>query len=148
MTTNAPIGLEEIQKLYADYLEQVHQAELSRKGMSGYMGFGPKLGDDPCHSRFAQSLEALLNDIARQKPISAQVREMLAYIYRAPLEHRKPPAVYWMLIAVQGLSIELIDRLNREDALALWTEYKKLYRWGERLAVQKKVLAALRSACA
>ena len=145
--TNTPIGLEEIQKLYADYLEQVRRSELSRKGLTGYMGFGPKLGDDPCHGQFAQALEALLKDIVQTEPDSGAAREILAYIYRAPQEHLKPQAVYWMLIAAQGLTIELAGRLNREDAQALWMEFKKLHRWGERLTAQKKVLAALKSAC-
>ena len=142
--TDIPTGMDEIRRLYAAYLEQVRQAELSLKGMSGYMGFGPKLGDAPCHSQFAQDMEALLKDIAGRAPGSGHVREMLAYIYRAPQEHQKPLAAYWMLIAVQGLTIELIDRLDKADALALLGEYKKLYRWGERLPAQKKVLAALR----
>ena len=144
--SNIPIGLEDVRRLYADYLEQVRQAELARKPLQGYMGFGPRLGDAPCHGLFAQNLEALLKDIERGEACSGEVREILEYIYRAPQEHRKPPAVYWMLIAVHGLTIELTGRLAAEDAMALWAEYKKLYRRGERLAIQKKVLAALRRA--
>lgn len=141
-----PTGMEDIRRLYTDYLEQVRQAELSRRPFDGYMGFGPKLGDAPCHRQFAQNLEALLKDIDREGPRSGQVREMLEYIYRAPQEHRKPPAVYWMLIAVHGLTIKLTDRLETDDALVLWTEYRKLYRAGERLPAQKKTLAALKRA--
>lgn len=143
---NTPTGMEDIQRLYTDYLEQVRQAELSRRPFDGYMGFGPKLGDSPIHGQFAQNLEALLRDIDQREPNSGQVREMLEYIYRAPQEHRKPPAVYWMLIAVHGLTIKLTDRLEKDDAVALWTEYKRLYRPGERLPAQKKTLAALKRA--
>ena len=143
---NISTGLEEIRRMYTDYLEQVRQAELGRQGMSGYMGFGPKLGDDPCHGRFARDLEALLKDIACREPDSGAVREILEYIYRAPQEHPKPLAAYWMLIAAQALTIELIGRLSREDAQSLWDEYRRLYRWGERLPAQKKVLAALKAA--
>ena len=138
-------GLAEIRQLYADYLEQVRQAELSRKPLEGYMGFGRRLGNDPCHGEFAKALEDLLGDIAGRWPDSGETRAMLEYIYRAPMEHREPLAVYWMLIAVHGPTIQLLDRLNREDLLEIWTEYKKLYQRGDRLPVQKKVLAALRS---
>ena len=140
-------SLEEIRQLYADYLERVRQAEQSRKPLEGYLGFGRRLGTDPCHNEFAQALDALLLEIDQGAPASAAVREMLEYIYRAPQAHQKPLAVYWMLIAVHGPTIRLIDRLDREDAQALWTEYKALYQRGDRLPVQKKVLAALKKAC-
>ena len=140
-------GLEEIRQLYADYLEQVRRAEQSRKPLEGYMGFGRRLGTEPCHGEFAQALEALLREIDDRAPDSGEVREMLEYIYRAPQEHRKPLAVYWMLIAVHGPTVGLIERLDRKDVQELWTEYKKLYQRGDRLPVQKQVLAALKKAC-
>ena len=140
-------SLEEIRQLYADYLEQVRQAEQSRKPLEGYLGFGRRLGTEPCHSAFAQALEALLGEIAQSAISSGETREMLEYIYRAPQEHRKPLAVYWMLIAVHGSTIRLINRLDRADAQALWTEYKRCYQRGDRLPVQKQVLAALKKAC-
>ena len=144
--SNYATGLEEIRQLYADYLEQVRQAELSRKPLEGYLGFGRRLGTESCHSEFAQALEALLREIDARAPSSGEVREMLEYIYRAPQEHRKPLAVYWMLIAVHGPTIELIERLNREDVQAIWTEYKMQYQRGDRLPVQKQVLVALKKA--
>ena len=140
-------SLEELRQLYPDYLEQVRRAEQSRKPLEGYMGFGRRLGTESCHAAFAQDLEALLGEIAAQAPDSGEVRAILEYIYRAPQEHRKPLAVYWMLIAVHGPTVGLIERLDRKDVQELWTEYKKLYQRGDRLPVQKQVLAALKKAC-
>ena len=138
--TEGSKGLEEIRRLYEAYLEQVRQAEQSRRPFDGYMGFGPKLGDAPCHGQFARDLEALLKDLARQAPDSGQARELLEFIYRAPQQHREPRAVYWMLLAVHALTAELIGLLNREDAQELLEEYKGLYGQRGQPPAQKKVL--------
>ncbi len=145
--TEASHGLEAIRQLYEAYLEQVRQAEQTRRPFDGYMGFGPKLGGAPCHGQFARDLEALLQDLVRQEPDSAQAREMLELIYRAPQQHREPRAVYWMLLAVHALTAELIGRLDAEDAQTLLEEYKGLYGQRGLPPAQKKVLAALKASC-
>ena len=134
--TEGSKGLEEIRRLYEAYLEQVRQAEQSRRPFDGYMGFGPKLGDAPCHGQFARDLEALLKDLARQAPDAGQAQQP-----------REPRAVYWMLLAVHALTAELIGLLNREDAQELLEEYKGLYGQRGQPPAQKKVLSTLKAAC-
>ena len=48
-----------------------------------------------------------------------------------------------MLIAVQGLTLDLIPKLSEEDARELATEYGGLYKRRERLPVQKRILDLL-----
>ena len=136
-------GLEELRCLYGEYLIEAHRVEANHNPLDGVWGFGRKSSDDPCHSRFAEDLEALLKAAAVEGIESAGLREMLAYIYRAPKENREPLAVYWMLMAVHGLTLELAGQLRREDAEALWNEYRTAYPRRERLSPQKKVLSAL-----
>lgn len=145
--TEVSNGLEEIRRLYEIYLGQVRQAEQARRPFDGYMGFGPKLGDAPCHGQFARDLEALLKELALQDPEPGQAREMLEFIYRAPQQHQEPRAVYWMLLAVHALTAELIGQLDRENAQGLLEEYKGLYGQRGQPPAQKKVLSTLKAAC-
>ena len=71
---------------------------------------------------------------------------MLAYIYRAPSEHREPLTAYWMLQAVHGLTVPLIGFLDPSDARTLGEEYAGTYRRRDRFPAQKKALAALKKA--
>ena len=139
-------GFDSIRALYDAYIAKAEQLERDRKPGEGLLGLsaGPK--DDPCHDRFADELRLLLEDIPAGQPSSREVREMLSYMYRAPLEHRQPQTVYWMLQAVQGMTVGLIDLLTAEDARALRDAYVRDYRRWERLPVQKQALAALERA--
>ena len=137
-------GLAEIQALYREYLDEALRVELARKPMDGVFGLGKKPSDDPCHERFAAAMEAALKAFADTKPDSAAAREVLAYIYEAPVVNREPLSAYWMLTAVHGFTLALIESLNPEDAAALLTRYGKDFRRWNRLPVQQQVYAALK----
>ena len=139
-------GPAEIHALYREYLNEAERVERERKPGEGLFGLGKKPADDPCHERFAKALETALKDFAALEPDSPRVREVLSHIYRAPAEHREPLSAYWMLCAVHGFTLELIDRLDAEDAAALFNGYAKEFRRWERLPVQQQVYAALKRA--
>ena len=139
-------GLEEIRRLYGEYLAEAREAEAKLRPLDGVMGFGRKSSDDPCHNRFQEALEAMLRSAAKEGPESAELRAMLSYIYRVPKENREPLATYWMLMAVHGLTSDLIGQLYRENAETLWKEYRAAFPRWERLPAQKKVLSALDAA--
>lgn len=139
-------GLRELRRLYGEYLARARQAEAELRPLDGAFGFGRRSEDDPCHSRFTEELGTLMRAAAAEGLESAELRAMLAYMYRAPKENREPLAAYWMLMAVHGLTLELAGQLRREDAEALWGEYNAAYPRRERLPPQKKVLAALDAA--
>ncbi len=132
-----------IRKMYEDYFEKALAAERNRKPTDGMFGIGNKPGDDPCHMEFAVKLEAALNEYAAEKPASADVRGLLAFMYSVPKSHEEPKSVYWMLLAVQGLTLQLIPLLSPEDAAVLKKGYAAQYRRWERLPVQQQVLKAL-----
>ena len=138
--------LDELRRLYGEYLARAHEAEANHKPLDGVWGFGQKSSDDPCHDRFALELETLLRSAAEEGTDPGELHAMLSYIYRAPRENREPLAAYWMLLAVHGLTLDLAGQLRWEDAGALWDEYRTAYPRWERLPAQKKVLAALDAA--
>ena len=136
----------EIENLYQQYLEQADKAEKNRKMGEGLFGFGKKPSDDPCHTQFFEALQAIMQSYAESKPDSAELKEILAMIFRKPTEHRETASVYWMLLAAQGTTLSLIPLLLPEDAAELEKEYGKLYRRWERLPVQKDICKALKQA--
>ena len=135
-----------ILKIYDSYFEKALAAEKNRKPTDGMFGIGKKPGDDPCHTEFAEVLEAALKEFAASAPDSAAVSELLAYMYGIPKEHQDPKSVYWMLIAVHGLTAELIPRLGKDEAEVLYREYGAAYRRWERLPVQQQIYRALAQA--
>ena len=139
-------GLAEIRSLYQEYLDAAERVERERKPGDGLFGLGKKPSDDPCHERFTTALETALRDFAAPGPDSRQVREVLAHIYEAPVEHREPASAYWMLNAVHGFTLELIERLSTEDAAALLARYAEAFPRRERLPVQQQVYTALKRA--
>ncbi len=135
-----------IRKIYDTYLEKAMAAEKNRKPTDGMFGIGKKPGDDPCHAEFADALEAALKEYAASAPDSAAVRELLSFMYTVPKRHEDPKSIYWMLIAVHGLTAELIPQLESADAAALHREYGAAFRRWERLPVQQQIFRALAQA--
>ena len=137
---------EELETLCMNYLGEAEQVERARRPGDGLFGFGKKPADDPCHDRFAADIKQWLDDFRRSKPDSAEIRGVLEFVYCAPKNHPEPKSAYWMLIAVQSLTKELIPMLNRTDAAALAEAYTGLYKRRERMPAQKQLLDALNKA--
>lgn len=137
--------LDEIRDLCRTYLEEAREAERRRKPTDGLFGIGPRAADDPCHMRFAETLEAELNAWAKSGPSSGEIREVLEFLYGEAKLYREPASVYWMLMAVHSLTEELAGMLSPEDAGAVCARYEKDYPRRERLPAQKKVLKVLQN---
>ena len=138
------MSMHELESLYDAYLAEAERVERERKPADGLFGIGKKPSDDPCHDRFVAELEAFLKAFAASEPDSGTARQALAYIYEAPQKHREPDSAYWMLLAVHGMTLPLIGRLDAPDAAALREEYTKRYPRRERFPAQKQVLSALK----
>ena len=135
--------IDSLQALYDGYLKEAIQVEKNRKPGEGIFGIGKKPSDDPCHDRFAANVKKWLEAFGEEEPDSAEIREVLSLIYQAPKKNPDPKSSFWMLIAVQSLTKELIPQLNTADAAALCVEYGTVYKRWERLPVQKQILDAL-----
>ncbi len=135
-----------VSSLYDGYLETVSRLESERKFGEGFFGLksGPK--DNPCHDRFDQDLRVLLQDLRPGETDSALLREVLEYMYDAPLQNPYPKSAYWMLIAVQDLTKDLIRGLAPEDADILAERYIENYPRNQRLPVQTELVKLLISA--
>ncbi len=133
-----------LERLYGDYIEQFHCQDSERKPGQGIFGMGAGPGDLRCHGLFIEKLEALLTDITGMGADSREVREVLWFIFSEPVRlQSEAPAVYWTLMAAQGLGIRLIGLLDKEDAAELYEAYKSEYPRLRRMPAQKQVIDAL-----
>ena len=139
-------ALVRLQELYESYLREVELLEINRKPGAGIFGLKGGPADDPCHDRFAETLRGFYEEFAAQKPESASVRELMAYACTVPTVRREPRTAYWMLIAVQSLTQDLIGLLTPQDAGELAALYEKSYKRRERMPSQIKLIRALRDA--
>ena len=140
-------SLVRLRNLYEAYYEKCASLEQDRKPFAGVFGLSKGPADDPCHDRFAQDIAELLEEFRSEKPDSGEIRELLRFIYEAPLGHAEPRFAYWMLLAVHGLSLELIEGLDAEDAAGLRAWYAEAYPKRQRVPVQNKLLKALDARC-
>ena len=136
--------LQEVKELYRNYIEKAEELERNRKFSDGLFGLGSKPADDPCHAKFANDLETLLDGRADQELPPGEAESVLEYIYFIPAEHREPASIYWMLLAVHGLTDGMIGLLAPEEASELARRYAKRYPRWERLPAQKRILKALK----
>ncbi len=136
--------LQEVRALYEAYLDKAAQVVRDRKPGQGIFGLPGGPSRDPCHNRFAEDLQALLTAYAGEDHSPGETRELLAYIYAAPLAHRDMTNAYWMLLAVHGEALPLIEGLTPEDAAAMAGQYAVDYPRRDRFPVQKQTLAALK----
>ena len=136
--------MKQLTLLYEAYFEEVRAAEKRLKPADGLFGMGERLANAPCHDAFWKALRAFLEGMD-VKEAPGQVGQALDFIYRAPFAYPDVhPSVYWMLLAVQGLTQPVIACLRPEDAQALYRWYQKAYPRRERLPVQNQVLEALK----
>ncbi len=146
MKEQAKHSKQQLTSLYENYLDEARKVELARKPGEGIFGIRKRPSDDPCHDRFAANLKEWLEAFREEEPDSAEIREVLSLIYQAPKKYPDPKSSFWMLIAVQSLTLGLIPRLSETDARSLIGEFAGLYKRWERLPVQKQILDALTKA--
>ena len=137
--------LSRLEALVHDYVEEVQALERNRKIGDGLFGLRPGPADNPCHDRFAADVKRLLEDCRDSSPNSGECAQVLRTLFTAAEPWRELRSAYWMLIAVQGFGMELIDRLDHADAAALAERYTAQYPRHERLPVQDKLLKKLRA---
>ncbi len=137
--------MDELKRLYEDYLKNVQTAAAEMRPGDGLFGFGRKLSDDPCHDAFIATMEQYLDRISVDA-VPEKVYEVLSFIYKAPITYQNVDiSVFGMMQAIHGLTLPLIPCLSSQDASILKSWYESVYSNGERLPVQNQVLNALKA---
>lgn len=137
--------LNEARRLYETYEAKFQAQEQKRKPLEGAFGLGGGPRSYPCHDEFAEQLKALLDSPEAGSLSPERTRQLLEYIYFAPARHPDGrDAVYWMKLAVHGLTTDLLSRLEPEDAGAIYAAYQNAYPRRNRLPAQETLLKALK----
>ena len=137
--------LSRLEALVHDYIETVQELERNRKLGDGFFGLRAGPAENPCHDRFVADVKQLLQDCRAASPDSGECAQLLRFLFTAAEPWRELRSAYWMLIAVQGFGMELIDCLDHSDAAALAKDYAAQYPRHERMPVQVQLLKKLRA---
>lgn len=136
--------LEEIQSLYAAYLERLRTLERTGSPWTRLFGLEGAPQNHPCHEQFIADLDRLLRAGADRPLSREQAGAVLDYIYfPAPDRRKGQDPGSWMRVAVHGLTLPLIPLLRPEDARSLSAQYQQAYPRRLRLPAQDQVLVAL-----
>lgn len=139
-------ALTTLETLLAAYLDKVAELERNRKFAEGIFGMKGGPADDPCHDRFAEEVQTFLADYAASAPRSADAAAVLKALLAAAESNQDARSAYWMLLAVQGAGLPLVDALDPCDAAPLYDFYRKSYPRYKRLPVQDEILKRLKKA--
>lgn len=131
--------MEELQRLYEDYLDLVAQLQRDRKPFEGAFGLGGGPAAHPCHQQFAKDVEQVMARVPEEQRLQA-----IEYIFRQALDHKGDPLVYWMFMAVHGATLLYLKSLTSQQARDLQWWYEKAYPRPERMPCQQRVLSTLK----
>ena len=90
---------------------------------------------DPTSEKVASDVDALLQEYVKGEPQSAEVREVLEYMYTAHQGMDMKHPAYMMILALHRYAPLLIPLLSKEDAQALVSLYDQILTKRDRLPV-------------
>lgn len=140
--------LEKLPALLRGYRAEVEQQAAKRGPTDGLLGFGDALRNDGCHDRFAEALQALIEQMAATPVSHTQAASALRILCEAPLQcpdnTPQTACARWMLEASQALVLPLVPLLLPAEALQLFQWYRTVYPRSRQLPAEKKLAKALR----
>lgn len=133
-----------LEQAFADYRQDLEDFQRKRKPTDGLLGFGRKLGDDPCNDRLDERIRQAVETLCAGQPTSREAERAIRLLLFEQGKQAWPTEAQWMLRAVERHALPLIPYLDRGTASTLCQVYGKQYRPWERLPVQKQVYKALK----
>ncbi len=137
--------LNRLQELLNTYSDELRAANQKRKPASGLLGIGPGPGDDPCHERLDQAVEALMGDMIQDSAGASETGPVVSALLRAESDGCWPESARLMLLAIQRHAIPLIPVLERNTRGELYVWYEKRHPRSRRFPLQKQILTALKN---
>lgn len=131
--------MEELLRLYREYLEQAALPQNQKRPFQGAYGLIGGTAPNSFHQQFVQQVEAALAQVPK-----TERREAVEYIFHQPLEHKRNPTVYWMFVAVHGVVMPYLKDLTAEEARDLQWWYERSYPRREQTPVQRRLVALLK----
>ena len=127
-----------INKLIEDYIAQVKEAARTSKPLSGLFGMKGGISDSPCHLAFYNALK----EVTESEDCDAY--ETVGLLLRADSAYEAPKAGLFMLTAVQGLAIPLVEKLSAGQKAEFRQYFDEKIPRRKRLPVQDQLYKALK----
>ena len=130
--------LQELKDLYEQYTEEYKAVRKKASFTDGLFGFGNDPKKNPCHMRFYENAQSWVKAFAASDPGEEETYAVTHFLLTAAEDHKKKPEE-WIILAAQGLSLELIPMLSQEHCAQLEEWYNKTYPRRIRLPIQKDI---------
>ncbi len=137
--------MEQLRKLYADYLEQARAVRKKAPAWAGVFGLGDDPRKHPCHENFYENAQGWLREFVAAQPSREQARLAAEFILEEPQKHKNTDG-YWFLYVCVGFIRDLIPYLGKDDCAALALRMNSLYPRRDRMPVQQDTFKALQKA--
>lgn len=135
----------QVRAILDEYAQALEETARQRRPTEGLLGFGRKLGDEPCHEIMDRKIAALTETLLADDG-AEDADEAASLLLRAEADGAWPEAAKFALIAAQRHLIPLVSRLSRNGAAEMAAWFEKRYPVFRRLPVQKQLLKALKNA--
>ncbi len=129
----------EVRRRIDAYLDEIDQIIAQSKPGQGLFGFGTSPKNDPCNERFLTGMQSWFEQFALTAPLSDETEEVMEVVFTAQ-EERRQDFVFFMLSAIHGMTIPLIDCLSPDAAERLAAAYERRIPRTQRMPVQLKLL--------
>lgn len=137
--------MENLRKLYLDYIEEAYTVRKKASVFAGIFGLGDDPRKNPCHETFFQNTKQWLEEFLAAGPNEAQAMEVATFMLEEPRNHEGAEG-YWFLYVCVGLIRDLIPYMNAEDCKRLAKRMNELYPRRDRMPVQQDTFKMLQKA--
>lgn len=127
-----------MKNLIENYIAEVKDVSKNSRPLAGVFGFRGGVGDSPCHLAFYNAMK----EVTESEDCEAY--EAVKLLIRADTEYEAPKSAVFMLSAVQGLAIPLVDKLSGEQKAEFLKYFEDYIPKRKRLPVQEQLYKALK----
>lgn len=137
--------MEQLQKLYQDYHQQVIDLRQKAHFFDGVMGLGDDPKKHPCHEAFYQAVQDWTATFVAGSPTPTDAYAAASFLLETPAHNREGES-YWFMYASMVFIEPLIPYLNKEDCKALTARMNFLFPRYDRMPAHQALYKKLQKA--
>ena len=137
--------MENLRKLYLDYIEEAYNVRKKASVFAGLFGLGDDPKKNPCHETFYQNVSQWMEAFLSTEPTAEQAEAVASFILEEPKKHEGAEG-FWFLYVCIGLIRDLIPFMDQEQCAWLAKRMNELYPRRDRMPLQQEVFKMLQKA--
>lgn len=138
--------MEQLQKIYERYTEELEKVQSSASPIAGIFGTGGGPKDHPCHTQFFESVGGWVETFLAGKPEETSVAEAVRCVLLTGAAHRNRPT-FWFCFAAQAHAKALIPLLSQTHCEQLRQEYIQAYPDASHMPLYRQICDLLGRHC-